>query len=432
MPVKIQLKRSSIAAKVPTSQQLDVGELAVNLTDKKLYTKDASGNVVSISGEPGATGAAGTAGAAGAVGATGPTGAAGATGAQGATGATGATGASGSGAGDIVGPASAVADNLATFDGITGKLIKDSGSKTSDFAVSGHSHNSIYYTETEVDTLLAAKATSASLSTVATSGAYADLSGKPTVVSAFTNDSAYITSAALSTYLTTASASTTYQPLDGDLTSIAGLTGTTGFLKKTAADTFTLDTATYLTSFTEADPVYSASAAAGVTTTKLGYWDTAYGWGDHGVAGYLTSTTAASTYLTTANASSTYAPTSTTVTLTGTQTLTGKTLTTVSLRETRVAVAASSIDLATGNYFTKTITGATTFTVANIPASGVSQSLILDLTNGGAGAITWWSGTKWAAGTAPTLTAAGRDVLGFFTHDGGTTWTGLVLGKDVK
>ena len=70
--------------------------------------------------------------------------------------------------------------------------------------------------------------------------------------------------------------------------------------------------------------------------------------------------------------------------------------------------------------------------MANIPTTGVSQSLILDLTNGGAAAITWWSGVKWVAGTAPTLTAAGRDVLGFFTHDGGTTWTGLVLGKDVK
>jgi hypothetical protein len=30
------------------------------------------------------------------------------------------------------------------------------------------------------------------------------------------------------------------------------------------------------------------------------------------------------------------------------------------------------------------------------------------------------------------LTSAGRDVLGFFTHDGGTTWSGLVLAKDVK
>lgn len=113
-----------------------------------------------------------------------------------------------------------------------------------------------------------------------------------------------------------------------------------------------------------------------------------------------------------------------------TATLSGKTLT--GLRETRVAVAASALDLATGNLFTKTISGVTTFTVSNVPAAGSSVSFLLDLTNGGSATVTWWSGVKWAGGTVPTLTASGRDVLGFFTHDGGTTWTGLLLGKDVK
>lgn len=102
------------------------------------------------------------------------------------------------------------------------------------------------------------------------------------------------------------------------------------------------------------------------------------------------------------------------------------------LREVRVAMAANNIDVATGNLFTKTISGATTLTVSNVPASGNVGSFILDLTNGGSAAITWWSGVKWAGGAAPTLTTTGRDVLGFYTHDGGTTWTGLLLGKDVK
>jgi hypothetical protein len=120
------------------------------------------------------------------------------------------------------------------------------------------------------------------------------------------------------------------------------------------------------------------------------------------------------------------------VTLTGTQTLTNKTITSVVLNQTKAAIAASAIDLATANYFSKTISGTTTFTVSNTPATGTAASFILDLTNGGSATITWWSGMKWAGGTAPTLTSSGRDVLGFFTHDGGTTWTGLVLGKDVK
>lgn len=102
------------------------------------------------------------------------------------------------------------------------------------------------------------------------------------------------------------------------------------------------------------------------------------------------------------------------------------------LREARVAMGANDIDVRSGNYFTKTISIAATLTVSNVPATGTAASFILDLTNGASATITWWSGVKWAGGTAPTLTAAGRDVLGFFTHDGGTTWSGLLLGKDVK
>jgi hypothetical protein len=107
--------------------------------------------------------------------------------------------------------------------------------------------------------------------------------------------------------------------------------------------------------------------------------------------------------------------------------LTGK-----QLIETRVTMPANNIDLSTGNFFTKTISGATTLTVSNIPTSGNAASFILDLTNGGSATITWWSGVKWAGGVAPTLTSAGRDALGFFTHDAGTNWSGLVLGKDIK
>jgi hypothetical protein len=96
-------------------------------------------------------------------------------------------------------------------------------------------------------------------------------------------------------YLTTSSAASTYQPLDADLTAIAGLSGTSGFLKKTAANTWSLDTNTYLTSFTETDPIYVASSWY-TTTNNASNWDTAYGWGNHASAGYLTTSTAASTY----------------------------------------------------------------------------------------------------------------------------------------
>jgi len=45
----------------------------------------------------------------------------------------------------------------------------------------------------------------------------------------------------------------------------------------------------YLTSFTETDPVFTASIAAGISGTEVANWNTAYGWGDHSVEGYLTS-----------------------------------------------------------------------------------------------------------------------------------------------
>lgn len=51
-----------------------------------------------------------------------------------------------------------------------------------------------------------------------------------------------------------------------------------------------LDSNTYLTSYTETDPIFSASAAAGISAPDITNWNTAYGWGDHSTQGYLTST----------------------------------------------------------------------------------------------------------------------------------------------
>ena len=106
--------------------------------------------------------------------------------------------------------------------------------------------------------------------------------------------------------------------------------------------------------------------------------------------------------------------------------------TTAALQQTKTAIGASAIDLSTGNFFSKTISGTTTFTVSNVPTTGTAASFVLDLTNGGSATVNWWSGVKWAAGTPPTLTASGRDSLGFYTYDGGTTWTGLVLGLNLS
>lgn len=140
---------------------------------------------------------------------------------------------------------------------------------------------------------------------------------------------------------------------------------------------------------------------AGIPTTLSSFTDD---------VGFETSSHAASTYLALAGGA-----------------LTG------GLREAKVALSNSDIDCTAGNFFTKTISGTTTFTVSNVPSTGTVASFVLVLTNAGSATVNWWSGVKWAGGTAPTgLTSSGVDALGFFTFDGGTTWTGLVLGKDIK
>ena len=103
-----------------------------------------------------------------------------------------------------------------------------------------------------------------------------------------------------------------------------------------------------------------------------------------------------------------------------------------SVVETKVAIAAAEIDLALGNYFTKSSVGTLTLTLTNEAATGSVSAFVLELANGASPAVTFTfnagSTVTWSAATAPTLTASGTDVLAFFTHDGGTTWRGFVLG----
>ena len=42
----IVIKYTTVAGAIPAPSELEVGELAANVTDKKLYTKDQTGTVV--------------------------------------------------------------------------------------------------------------------------------------------------------------------------------------------------------------------------------------------------------------------------------------------------------------------------------------------------------------------------------------------------
>ena len=94
--------------------------------------------------------------------------------------------------------------------------------------------------------------------------------------------------------------------------------------------------------------------------------------------------------------------------------------------ENIVAVSGTAVDCATGSYFTKTITGATTFTFTNVP-SGVAYAFTFEVTLNGSNAITWPSSVKWPADTAPTITDGKTQVFVFLTDDGGTRWRGSSL-----
>ena len=90
-----------------------------------------------------------------------------------------------------------------------------------------------------------------------------------------------------------------------------------------------------------------------------------------------------------------------------------------------VAVGALDIDCSAGNYFTKTINGASTFTFSNAPSSrAYSFTLELTVTSGSA---TWPATVQWPSGTAPTLSTGKTSLLMFITDDAGTRWRGASL-----
>jgi hypothetical protein len=48
MTTTVKIKRSETASSVPSASDLQVGELAVNLEDQKMYSKKSDGTVVQV------------------------------------------------------------------------------------------------------------------------------------------------------------------------------------------------------------------------------------------------------------------------------------------------------------------------------------------------------------------------------------------------
>jgi hypothetical protein len=118
-------------------------------------------------------------------------------------------------------------------------------------------------------------------------------------------------------------------------------------------------------------------------------------------------------------------------TLTGTETLTNKTLanpTVNNYTEGVVAIGNSgtsqSISLVNGTFQTVTLTGNCTFTM---PTATAGKSFILRVATGAGGFTASFTGVKFSGGTAPTITAAASkyDLLSFVAD--GTAWSGSII-----
>jgi len=95
--------------------------------------------------------------------------------------------------------------------------------------------------------------------------------------------------------------------------------------------------------------------------------------------------------------------------------------------QTVEAVSALDIDLSTGNYFTKTISAASTFTFSNPPSSGTVGSFTLELTVQTGGTAQWPSSVKFPGNNPPNITAGKTSIFLFITDDGGTRYRGAFL-----
>jgi len=98
-----------------------------------------------------------------------------------------------------------------------------------------------------------------------------------------------------------------------------------------------------------------------------------------------------------------------------------------STKQSVQAVSGTDFDLSLQDFFTKSISGNTTFTFSNATGA-VAQGFAVRLTISSGAVDTWPASVKWAGGTKSTL-GNGSHVLGFLTFDGGTTWIGMLGAK---
>ena len=89
-----------------------------------------------------------------------------------------------------------------------------------------------------------------------------------------------------------------------------------------------------------------------------------------------------------------------------------------------------TLDLNAHNFFSVSgsAAGTVTWVVSNSPVTGRAQTFVLEYINGGTKTNSWFTNTRWPAGSAPVLTTGlNPDFLAFTTDDAGANWRGVLL-----
>lgn len=96
------------------------------------------------------------------------------------------------------------------------------------------------------------------------------------------------------------------------------------------------------------------------------------------------------------------------------------------------AIGALDIDVSLAEAFTKSISANSTFTFSGATASKF-QAFVLELTITSSAVPAWPAAVEWAGGADPSSDLGdGTHVLGFFTLNGGTDWTGVVVAQAIS
>lgn len=415
MANKIQVKRSAVASKVPTTGDLDLGEIAINTFDGKMFIKKDNGtaSIVEI-------------------------------------------GSGGGGSGDVVGPSSATDNAISRYDGTTGKLIQNSTVTVNDDGTLG-SVNGIEFdtTPTNAPTAIGSMAWDAGDGTpyvVLDTDVSLQL-GQENVAKVYNGSGATIAkgkvvavSGAQGQRPSVVLADADSEALSAPTLGIAAediLNGTEGFVC-----TFGLVRGIDTSGFTAGDDIYLSQTAGEFTATRpLAPAHTVFlgwvvkvnassgevfvhinnGWELDELHNVLITSPVTGNLLVYNGTTGVWENSNT---IGNTTTINAQFQLGQDYAETRYSANSSTsitLDLSNGTMQDITLTDNATITM---PTAASGKSFLLMLRTGAGGYAVTWATVKWPSGTIPTITttASRMDMYSFFSD--GTNWYGVTVAQN--